>query len=135
MTTTQRGLQLVRKLGPAVGYTAQMNSICSLICRYIAIWDRLGDQLRESLPESRNPGLSAETAGLFPDAANARITYQRLRLERRLETLVTSLPGTRCGPWRLDLPGDAGGSGVLLPPDGCKCLDTDDRNGRGVLIP
>ena len=124
MRATEKGLALARKLGPAVGFTAETNRICSLICRNIATWHTLAEK--------------AESAGLLADAGNAgggRIVRQQYRTEKRLETLVSSLPVTDCGPWRLDLTRGPRGNGLLLLPDGCACIHADDRDRRGVVIP
>jgi hypothetical protein len=135
MRATEKGLRLARKLGPVVGFAAETSSICSLICRNIATWHTLTEKLPDDHPAHSYRRLPAGAAGLVRDEANARIVYQRYRTEKRLETLVTSLPETDCGPWRLDLTRDPRGSAVLLPPEGCGCIERDDRDGRGVLIP
>jgi len=135
MRATERGLRLARKLGPAVGFAAETSSICSLICRNIATWHTLAEKLPDDHPANSYPRLSAETAALFRDTANARVVHQKYRTEKRLETLITSLPETDCGPWRLDLTRDLAGGAVLLPPEGCTCVESDDRDGRGVVIP
>jgi hypothetical protein len=135
MRATEKGLRLARKLGPAVGFAAETSSICSLICRNIATWHTLTEKLPDCHPANSYPRLSSETAALLQDVANARIVHQKYRTEKRLETLVTSLPETDCGPWRLDLTRDPRSNAVLLPPEGCTCVDSDDRDGRGVVIP
>jgi hypothetical protein len=135
MRATEKGLRLARKLGPAVGFGAETSSICSLICRNIATWYTLTEKLPDDHPGNSFPRLSAETAALLRDATNARIVHQKYRTEKRLQTLVTSLPETDCGPWRLDLTRDPRGSAVLLPPEGCTCVESDDLDGRGVVIP
>ena len=38
-------------------------------------------------------------------------------------------------PWSLDLTRDVRRNAVLLPPAGCTCVEGDDRDGRGVVIP
>jgi hypothetical protein len=134
MATTEKGLVLARKLAPALGYTVQISTICSLICRNMATWRRLALRASYCHPAHRHPRLGTDPSGR-PHRCNGCAGRQQLRIEKRLETLVTSLPETICGPWRLDLTRGPRGNGLLLPPDGCTCVRSDDRHGRGVVIP
>lgn len=151
MATTKKGMELARKLAPAIGYTSAIDETCSRICRTAATLHRLNEE------ECNGPGWmnysdqnigrlyraegDSEAFRAARDKHSARMEKWQTDLEsqhdrvlNRLDSLVRDLPDTDAGPWKLDAESDPRGCSVIISPDSEFRGDSwGDRN--GVCVP
>lgn len=114
--TTNRGRELARKLGPAIGTTWQINETCSLIARHARTHHRLME-------------IQCNDADLYEWAEK-----REEQIERRISELVADLPHTDEGPIRVKFSGDPRGATVKLVMPGTLVRMHDDWGQEGVCV-
>jgi hypothetical protein len=138
MTTTKKGLELARKLAPAIGYTNAIDETCSKICRAAATLHRLNEEACNGHPlqgSASNDPAFWQRVDKLQAKWEERVERETERILKRLDSLVRDLPETDFGPFVLDAESDPRGCSVIIAPEGAEVRRDSWGDSNGVCIP
>lgn len=136
MTTTKKGLELARKLAPAIGYTSAIDETCSRICRAAATLQRLAEDACNGHPaQDGRSGLPWETVDKLQTRWDKRVERETERWERLFDSYVRDLPETDQGPFKADPVSDPRGCSLIIVPEGCGIHGDSWGDRNGVCVP
>jgi hypothetical protein len=133
---TKKGLELARKLAPAIGYTNQIDETCSKLCRAATTLHRLNEEDCNGHPlQGTYTGNNWALVDKLQAKWEERVERQTARVLERMAWLVDFLPQPDNGKWKLVPESDPRGCSVIVAPEGVEVRRDSWGESNGVCIP